>query len=98
MSLSDLGFDDHFTADILGSVFLIASVLLFIMILLAINQLRRKFSATTCFELAAVLFLFTVTADSQIRSIIFQNLVQPILDKLLAPLKELLKLLLGQSF
>lgn len=98
MSLSDLGFSDHFIADILNSIFLIASVLLFILILLAINQLRHRFSATACFELGALLFLFTVSADSQIRSIIFQNLLEPALDTLLGQLMKLLELLLGHGF
>lgn len=98
MSLSDLGFGDHFTTDVFNSIFLIASVLLFIVVLLAINQLRRRFSATTCLELGVVLFLFTVAADSQIRSIIFQYLLEPIFNSLLTPLKKLLELLLGRGF
>jgi hypothetical protein len=98
MNLAGLGFPDHFTENILGSIFLVASVLLFIVILLTINRLRHKFSATTCFELGVVLFLFSVTANSQIRSLIFQNLIQPILNWLLTPLRRLLESLLGSSF
>jgi hypothetical protein len=97
MNLSDLGFSDQFTEDILSSIFLIASVLLFIVILATINQLRHKFSAISCLELGIALFLFTVTADSQVRSIIFQNFVQPFLDMLLSPLRKLLESLLGQD-
>jgi hypothetical protein len=98
MNLSDLGFGNQFTANILNQIFLIASVLLFIVILLVINQLRHKFSATTCFELGGALFLFTLTADSQVRLAILQNLVQPFIDSLLTQLRKLLESLLGQGF
>lgn len=97
-SLTPFGFPDHFTADILESVFMIVSVILFIAILLTINQLRQKFSATTCLELGGLVILFTIAADSQIRSIIFQNLLEPFIDSLLGPLKKLLGLLLSRSF
>jgi hypothetical protein len=39
-----------------------------------------------------------VAADSQIRSIIFQYLLEPIFNSLLTPLKKLLELLLGRGF
>lgn len=98
MSLIPFGFPDHFTADILDSVFMIASVILFIAILLTINQLRHRFSATTCLELGGLVILFTIVADSQIRSIIFRNLLEPFIDSLLGPLKKLLGLFLSRSF
>ena len=94
-SQTPFGFPDHFTADILDSVFLIASLILFIIILLTINQLRHRFSATTCLELGGLVILFTIVADSQIRSIIFQDLLEPFIDSLWGSLKKLLGLFLS---
>ncbi|WXG45602.1 MAG: hypothetical protein WED05_02730 [Candidatus Atabeyarchaeum deiterrae] len=74
---------------VINLAFSVAAIVLFITILLTVNHLRRRFSATTCLLLGIELILFTMAADEQIRLLIFQDLIAPIIDSLLMPLQKL---------
>jgi hypothetical protein len=82
-----------FSTDVINSIFAASSILLFISIVLAINSLRRRFSAITCLELGVLVFLFVVTTDAQIRLFLYQNLLAPIIEALLAPLRRLFQII-----
>jgi hypothetical protein len=82
-----------FSTDVINSIFTVASILLFISIVLAINSLRRRFSAITCLELGVLVFLFVVTTDVQIRLFLYQNLLAPIIEALLASLRRLFEII-----
>jgi hypothetical protein len=84
--------DFGFSTNVINSIFLVASILLFLSIVLAINSLRRRFSATTCLELGALVFLFVITTDAQLRLFLYQNLLVPFVDELLAPLRRFLQM------
>lgn len=80
--------ETYFSTDVVNSIFAAASILLFLSIVLTINSLRRRFSATTCLELGALVFLFVVAADAQIRLFLYQNFLALIIEALLAPLRR----------
>ena len=93
-SASDL----DFSTSVINSIFAAASILLFISIVLTINSLRRRFSVTTCLELGVLVFLFVVTTDVQLRLFLYQKLLAPLIDALLAPLRRFLQMMIRLIF
>jgi hypothetical protein len=84
--------DTNFTTDVLNLIYAAASIILFIGIVLEINRLRRRFSASACFELAVFVFLFAAAVDPRIRLFLYDNFLAPIINALLAPLRKLFEL------
>jgi hypothetical protein len=96
VNLLDSATDFRFSANVIDMIFAVASILLFIFIVLAINSLRHSFSATTCLELGVLVFFFVLTTDVQLRSFLYQKLLAPLIDALLAPLRRLLQMMFAR--
>lgn len=85
MNLSDSIASNESLTHIAGSVFEVASIILFATILVAINKLRSGFSASRCFLLGVLVFLFAIAVSVELRSLILQDLFAPFLDSLSTP-------------
>jgi len=89
MGLSNPIADGEFLTHILGSVFEVASIISFLAMLVTINRLRHRFSATGCLLLGVLALLFSIAISAELRSLILQNFFKSLVDSLLTPLRKL---------
>jgi hypothetical protein len=89
MSSSDSIANSGFLTDVVNSLFQLASVILFLAMLVTINRLRSGFSAAKCLLLGALMFLFTLAVSPELRSLIFQDYLAPLIDSLFMPFRRL---------
>jgi hypothetical protein len=89
MGLSNPVADDDFLAHIPSSAFELASIILFIAIVVTINRLRHRFSASGCLFLGVLMLLFTIAVSADLRFLIVQDLFASFFNSLLTPLRKL---------